>query len=519
MSSISSILPPEKNFFSSPEQRQKIFAWVLPLALFIFAFFVLSTVFPQASATPDVDHYVYQYMAQHILDGQIPYRDMWDHKGLIIYLIYALGLLLEPNYGLWILGYLTLSLTSLGFYSLYKNIFNDQAGAFFSSLVTLFYLSKLLDGGNSVEFYNLPLQLLSFYAIWRWLNTRKNIWLFLIGAAAGLSLFLRPNEAFLAPGFGLFLLLFKRKNLIKNWGLIIAGCLTAIAPFVGWLYQHQALADFYDIVWRFNFLYSSPSGAAFRRVAVLYIAFQTLTLLFIVCLGIYLTLLLYRKKMNLPPIQNDFLNFLLLVFPFTLAAELISARPYEHYFISWLPLFGFLLAFALSRLARQRLTLLLSTLIFLGFATLLNGAWLPLVQSVIQTGALPPLVDAESPDNFYVEYIRSHSDAETPLWVWGNNLKYNLLTDRDVPTKYLHLVPVVNTAYTDADEIDRIIRDLRLGMPLILDVTTTEATDFSIPSERYDTDPILYPLVQFIRENYVPQENLGPYGWTIWLPK
>lgn len=505
------------NFLANPEQRKKISAWVLPLALLALAFFVLATVFPQASATPDVDHYVYQYMAQHILDGQIPYRDLWDHKGVIIYFIHALGLLVDPNYGLWLLGYITLVLTSLGFYSLYKRIFKNQAGAFLSSLVSLFYLSKLLNGGNSVEFYNLPLQLLSFYAIWHWLNTQKNQWLFLLGAAAGLSLFLRPNEAFLAPIFGLFLLLFKREKLAKNWLLIIGGGLASMVPFLLWLYQNQALADFYDIVWRFNFLYSSPEGAVFRRVAVLYIAFQTLTVLFIFSLGIYVTLLVYRKKISLPPAENDFLNFLLLAFPFTLAAELISARPYEHYFISWLPLFGFLLSFALSQIPRKRLTLLLSALTFLGFATLLNGAWLPLVQSVAKSGALPPLVDAESPDHFYIEYIQTHSDATTPLWVWGNNLKYNLLAERDVPTRYLYIVPVVNTTYTDADDIAEIVRDLRLGMPLILDVTTTDAVDFSIPSERYDNDPILFPLVQYIRENYVPHENLGPYGWTIWI--
>ena len=36
---------------------------------------------------------IFMYVAQGILEGEVPYLDRWDHKGPLLYLINAVGLL------------------------------------------------------------------------------------------------------------------------------------------------------------------------------------------------------------------------------------------------------------------------------------------------------------------------------------------------------------------------------------------------------------------------------------------
>ncbi len=56
------------------------------LALFVF--------FPNLPLNnmPERDSGVFLYVDGQILDGRIPYRDVWDHKGPILYYLNALGL-------------------------------------------------------------------------------------------------------------------------------------------------------------------------------------------------------------------------------------------------------------------------------------------------------------------------------------------------------------------------------------------------------------------------------------------
>src|SRR5687768_3404549 len=55
---------------------------------------------PRFMSFPGRDSGVYLYVASKILDGDIPYRDVWDHKSPGIYYLNALGLWLA-NGSLW----------------------------------------------------------------------------------------------------------------------------------------------------------------------------------------------------------------------------------------------------------------------------------------------------------------------------------------------------------------------------------------------------------------------------------
>ena len=55
-----------------------------------------------------VDSSVFNYVARVILNGGMPYRDTFDHKGPLIYLIDALGQLIHESLGLWFIELITI---------------------------------------------------------------------------------------------------------------------------------------------------------------------------------------------------------------------------------------------------------------------------------------------------------------------------------------------------------------------------------------------------------------------------
>ena len=58
---------------------------------------------PDNMTLPSRDSGVFLYVGWRLLKGDIPYRDVWDHKPPLIYFVDALGLLLSPQslVGVW----------------------------------------------------------------------------------------------------------------------------------------------------------------------------------------------------------------------------------------------------------------------------------------------------------------------------------------------------------------------------------------------------------------------------------
>jgi len=60
---------------------------------------------------------------------------------------------------------------------------------------------------------------------------------------------------------------------------------------------------------------------------------------------------------------------------------------------------------------------------------------------------------------------------------------------------------------------------LEAAQPLILDIGKTDPVMFPIASNNYDANLVVLPLIQYIRDNYVPVEGVDSNEWTIWTPK
>ncbi len=126
---------------------------IVTLLLFALEWFV---------GAPNRDSSVFIYVAQGILEGDVPYLDRWDHKGPLIYLLNAIGLAIFGMWGLWLLEMAFLIATVWLAYIVLRRQFGFAA-AFFPMAVLAGYFLYFSQNGNHIEQYALLFQFLALY--------------------------------------------------------------------------------------------------------------------------------------------------------------------------------------------------------------------------------------------------------------------------------------------------------------------------------------------------------------------
>ena len=78
------------------------------LCLLAFVFLLKSPFHPFCSSEPSRDTAVFQTVALMMENGFAPYRDTFDHKGPLLYLIYLLGNKISDNNGVFFIEFFSL---------------------------------------------------------------------------------------------------------------------------------------------------------------------------------------------------------------------------------------------------------------------------------------------------------------------------------------------------------------------------------------------------------------------------
>ncbi len=83
---------------------------LLYVAMGLLVAVVLVQYAPACAKVPGRDAGVFLYIGDRILNGGIPYLDVWDHKPPVIYFINAFGLLVGGGsvWGVWLLEFVAL---------------------------------------------------------------------------------------------------------------------------------------------------------------------------------------------------------------------------------------------------------------------------------------------------------------------------------------------------------------------------------------------------------------------------
>lgn len=150
--------------------------WLQCCAVVFFSFAVL-TFFSSSTSwlfgnTQTFDSNMFQLMGKHWASGEaLPYRDLWDLKGPIIFFVNALGYWLAGSkVGVFAIQLLSLSLSSIiALRMLRGGGYKSSVATILCFLVPIAFITKENDG-NTVSEYGLPLQMLSAWLVCKFLG-------------------------------------------------------------------------------------------------------------------------------------------------------------------------------------------------------------------------------------------------------------------------------------------------------------------------------------------------------------
>ena len=212
------------------------------------------------------DSAIFIVMGKAIKQGLIPYKDVFDHKGPILFFIQALGQYLsEGRNGIFFLQFIMLSFTNILFFETSKKFCNPSK-SIATLLIGLCFFGLFMEEGNLSEELSLPFIATCLYIAITWIKSEnlfdKKIYLysFLYGINFSIIAFIRLNNA--APICGLILgitIIFiskkEYKKLLKCILSFLLGILVILLPIILYFLKHNALFEMLDATFLFNFKY------------------------------------------------------------------------------------------------------------------------------------------------------------------------------------------------------------------------------------------------------------------------
>jgi len=398
---------------------------------------------------PGRDGGIFLYVGSLILKGKMPYLDVWENKGPLVFYINALGLFLTngSRWGIWLLEFLFFACAGYISYTFIKRLMGTIP-ALLGTFVWVTAAGNVLQGGNFSEEYSL---LFSFMAVVFYLKSLEKptnkLYSFLVGFSLGANILLRPNNIGMqvaAAGAYFVLAIVSRdwRLLLQRAALITLGAIAVLAPVILYFTLQDALMEMINVVLVFNVQYSNGGGLPEVLGGLLSASTSIGLILVITALfGYVLSLLSLFKHKALDTVLGKFLLVLIIGWPIEAVLSLLSGRNYPHYFLGWAPYLGLLCAYAvyvlLNRFVSHAEKYVVACVLILLAVTLAGkinvwknyGVVLARLQTFPEAG-----VDYRDP---VALYIRKNTSPQDEIFVWGFRPVINFASDRESPASFL----------------------------------------------------------------------------------
>ncbi len=310
------------------------------IALLIITFCVLlfsSNLSPLNSATVISDESIFAAIGKGWSKGLLPYSEMFDHKGPIIFFIYFMSELITKSTLLVFVLHVFSVWTSLiiGYRTVLK--FINHKAAIACCFTMAFYLFILHIEYALTEVFCLPILMASGYFMFSYLFTEQKehppVAALCYGLLIAFSLGTRlTNCVVICVGVLVIFvdLIIKKQytNLIKNICLGVVGIIFPILPFVIYFYVNGAL---YDAVYG-TVIHNIFYALEHRNLSWHSILFKLYLLLPLICIN---TIVFMRKA-------NTKIKIFVLLSSVLAAYCVAGGAMYQHYFIILIPYFPML---------------------------------------------------------------------------------------------------------------------------------------------------------------------------------
>lgn len=437
------------------------------LIAFIFMFQSPISIWKPLGET-STDSSVFKTVALYIDNGYMPYKDIFDHKGPLIYLYNWLGIQISYWRGIWIIELFSLFTTILFIYKLARLF----CGYFFSILTTVTVLSSLyfyFDGGNFTEEYALPYITISLYVFIDFFKnshiSKKR--LIVCGFSFGAIFLLRANMASLWIVFCLAILIITIKDSSRKilsyyilWFLI--GVFIISIPIILWLIFNGAFSSFIYDYFIFNSLYSKdPSRSSFHAKLTSLIYFLNEPSILI---SVFTSIYLVNAKRN----RLSIIYFLYIILNLLLTC--ISGQTYKHYGMVFVPMLVYPFAYIFSTLENKCLEKnnISFIIVCLFLVTLTAPNWLNGLQDMVTAYGKYQKGESTTWSGTTAEvcaYIEGNTNKEDRILVWDNwNIAY-ARTKRLCASKYTYISPI---AYIDKNIFPEYYHELSINIPKLI---------------------------------------------------
>ena len=374
--------------------------------------------------------------------GMIPYKDLFDHKGIILYFIEYIGYIIGfgSRIGVWIIELFNMFVSTIIFYHLAKLFSSSRISCYAVVFVVTSLCSfSFFEGGNLVEEYALPWISLSLYFVIKFFisNKYKKWNVVIIGCGFSVVILLRANMVGLWGALLLavaFYFIKKKRvsDLLKCVLLFILGALIIFIPTIIYLWSTNSIAEMIDYYIKFNLLYT---GSHSRKGITTFI-FDCLSAAGISSFFVVYSLLInYKNKII-------WLNFITLLFAYLSAA--ISGRSYLHYGIILIPFFVIPAVYTIIPFLEKTKEISFpikrkSVITLISLVCLLCMAVNPAVY-------IKNNINVTNNHNPINDYLSANTTEKDDVLVLGNNVSTYISSDRQTKNKFFYQNPPIDVS-------------------------------------------------------------------------
>ena len=459
------------------------------LLAFIFSFQCSNNLFYTGPTLSDSS--VFKYVARVIIDGGMPYKDTFDHKGPLVYLLNVAGIHIAYWRGIWAVEFVTLFAT---FIVMYK-IARIKCRRITSFLLLVFAgssLFKYFEGGNLTEEYAMPFIAISIFIFTNYFlnNDISKLGLIVCGISFGVVCLLRINmiPVWVVMCIGVLIICIKRKDinsLFRYLGLFMIGVCIVVIPIILWLMSGDAFAPFIEDYWVFNKTYSATAGWALRESA--FVHFFNDTVIMMVIAAQIFNYLNGRKPFDL---------LYLVYIVGTLMMIAISGSVYMHYGMIIVPALIYPLANIISVTSKIDNNQWMGVIAVICLIIIAMPQWNSATLKMLDDYETRGINHIDDSDLRIIESIKSNTEKNEKIVVCANNDIYYNLSDRFSATKYSYTTPPLQISDKYRKEF---FKELNAQKPEII----------VLPSSYYDYEEIMVFINNNDYKTILTEESKG----------
>lgn len=471
---------------------------IIFLMLIIIAFLICyqSTTNPFVKQSLGKDSSVFIYVAKAMKNGQLPYKDVFDHKGPLLYFIDYIGILFSNNsyIGIWIIEIIFMTIDLIYMYKISKLLVKNDVFAILAVLIAIIPLTSYWQEGNLTEEYALPFIIVSLYYMTKYIVNKKDIKRiesFIMGACMSFVLLLRPNMISMWIVYCILIFIDmminkKYREAIRTIIFFILGMVTILSICAIALLVNGILMECIKEYISFNFRYIQKPEISFLKNMRIFLSYSIIMLLCIViCIISTIYKIIKKEKNILLPISS------LLYIILTFAIIIIPQRPYLHYAIILLPTYIIPLSIYFKFLESKKDKY---------FLVALSVAWILLFTKnnhILAKAVYKNLHNTTQLNEYIVSTIKERTDVNDKILVIGNRSVLYLESERQADSKYIYQFPIINVDKHIKEEVEDNLKNIYAKL-LIYDKNQIKGTDIQ---------PIIDNLLNSNRYNKIQEIN------------